>query len=719
MAASAQFRQDLRSDVNDASLPSKDVRAIAVAGATVWAGTSAGIASRSVEGGQWTLRSPAVAARIAPDGKAGAWAATDRGFLHLAPNGDATPLAGLEKAAGVWIAPAKEGGAWCLEAQRLLRWDGAIKAAFPAPEGMELDWVAEDAAGRVFLGARLIAGGYSSGERGVAVSYIRQLLKLDGGRLQPHNSIANSRGRSVDDELLAGAIDGSGLIWIGTPDGLNLTDGDSWWSALDGRDGLPSNDTRCIAPGVDGTLWTGTPAGACRLKEGRWSLFRGKRWLPGDDIRAIAPDGRGGAWLATGDGVGRIVSTPITLQQKAAHFEEITLARHNRNGYITISRMTDGDYAVEASDNDGLWSAVYCAAECFRYAVTKEPTARDLARRSMQAIMDLERLTGVSGLPARAVLRDGETHVWQSQGHWHRSSVNPSYQWKGDTSSDELDGHFFICPIYYDLVADDAEKAELRAYVRRLTDHLLSHNYRLFDVTGQPTRWGIFNPESLNDDLSWEENRALNSLSILAYLKVAFHMTGDQRYQTAYEELIHRHHYLLNTLYTKQLPPFSVNHSDDQLEFLDYYSILQYERNPEYRRILLLTLERSWQIARPERAALFNVIYGAVTGHPCDVQQTLQTLTEWPWDLRHWTVKNSDRSDVRLNPDATDGLLSQTVLPYGERRTMQWSDNPYALDGGDDGKTEYDGTAWLLPYWMARHWRIIESDSTLARGNRG
>ena len=695
-------------------LPANDVRAVAVSGGAVWAGTARGIArlqTGKAESSVWRRASALTANLLIPDGSSGVIAATSKGFFRLDTNGKAQALTGLEAANGKWVASSRKGGFWCLAAERLTFWKEGVQANYAAPKDMELDYVVEDARGRVFVGARRRDGGYSSGERGTKISYIRQLLRLEGDQLRLNNAIKNSRGRSISDELQTGAMDGQGHLWIGTLDGLVVTDGAGWWLGVDGRDGLPFAETRVVTAAPNGDLWTGTDEGACRLRDGEWRYFRGKRWLPGNQVRAIAPDGSGGAWLATDGGVGHIESVPMTLAQKAAHYEQITAARHNRNGYVTICNLADLDdltrYEIEASDNDGLWTAVYAAAECFRYAVTKEPEARALAQKSMRAILDLERLTGIPGFPARAVIRKGEKNVFPLQGEWHPSSVDPQVEWKGDTSSDELDGHYFIYPIFYDLVADAAEKAELRAALSRITDHLLRSNYRLIDLDGKPTRWAIFNPENLNENPEWEEERGLNSLSMLAYLKVTYHVTGDEKYQRAYRDLIEKHHYLLNTLFLKQLPPYSINHSDDQLAFLGYYSLLRYETDPEIRRILLMSLERSWQAERPERSPLFDFIYGALTGKPCDTPEAVQTLQEWPWDLRHWTMENHQRSDITLSPHSAFGRAEATrVLPHSERRVMQWSDNPYILDGGDN-RREYDGAAFLLPYWLARYHKLL------------
>jgi len=39
---------------------------------------------------------------------------------------------------------------------------------------------------------------------------------------------------------------------------------------------------------------------------------------------------------------------------------------------------------------------------------------------------------------------------------------------------------------------------------------------------------------------------------------------------------------------------------------------------------------------------------------------------------------------------------------------MRWNGNPFVLDGGNGGLTELAGDEFLLPYWMARHLKLIE-----------
>src|SRR4029079_2102778 len=45
------------------------------------------------------------------------------------------------------------------------------------------------------------------------------------------------------------------------------------------------------------------------------------------------------------------------------------------------------------SDNDGLWTAMYGAGECFAYAATKDPQARTRAKSAFEALRFLQKVT--------------------------------------------------------------------------------------------------------------------------------------------------------------------------------------------------------------------------------------------------------------------------------------------------------------------------------------
>ncbi len=492
-----------------------------------------------------------------------------------------------------------------------------------------------------------------------------------------------------------------------------------WIEAVPRTGLLPVTPVTVIKQADEQTVYLGTARGLIRYSTHPGEIpiryLAGKRWLADDQVLGIglgernAATGENEVWIETAAGYSRISEKLTTLAAKARLFEERIRLRHVRHGMTSDSILTrPGDTSSNrtvSSDNDGLWTALYVAAECFRYKVTGETEARQFARQGMDALIRLEEITNHPGFPARSFIRKGED-IQPTDGEWH-DTPDGLWRWKGDTSSDEIAGHYFVYPIYYDLVADETEKVKLRAVISRITDHILDHNYQLVDLDGKRTLWGWWGPDAIWDDAT---ETGLRALHLLAHLRVAIHMTGNARYQKAYDELITRHKYHLLTRNQKINYPGYINHSDDELAFISYYPLLQYEKDPQLRVAYLDSLDRAWQVERPERIPLWNFIYAASSNKPdYDRAESLRTLREIPLDQIEWKVTNSHRADIPrdLLADRFGRAQALVVLPYDELPMSKWNGNPYRLDGGSDGRREDDGAYFLLPYWMGRYHKLI------------
>lgn len=477
---------------------------------------------------------------------------------------------------------------------------------------------------------------------------------------------------------------------------------------------LPNAQVTVVKAAPTSAIWIGTREGAVRLSRDHRTRehFAGKRWLPDDDVTGIGFDGEA-TWIETRGGFARIEDVPMTLADKSRAFVTRVQARHNRWGLTADSQLrVPGDPSknqMVSSDNDGLWTAMYVAAESFRYKVTGDADARAHAKQGMNALVRLEAITGIPGFPARSFIKVG-TDLQPTDGEWH-DTPDRQWRWKGDTSSDEIVGHYFVYPIYYDLVADEAEKPALRAVVERITNHILDNNYQLIGPGGKRTRWGWWGPSVIWED---PDETGLRALHMLSHLRVALHMTANAqyraRYEAAYQDLIKTHKYHWLTRNQKVMVPGSINHSDDELAFLSYYPLLRYETDPALLAVYRQSLERSWQIERPERNPLWNVIYAAGTGAAeYDREASVRTLREIPMDQIEWSVKNSSRLDVPVDPmsDRFQRRQALIVLPFDELPMSKWNGNPYSLDGGKGGRSEDDGAYFLLPYWMGRYHKLL------------
>jgi hypothetical protein len=488
---------------------------------------------------------------------------------------------------------------------------------------------------------------------------------------------------------------------------------------------IPFKDVTVAVKLTDGTVWAGSSRGLMRrgAKDSRWKLFHSRRWLAEDPVADLLVVSSDSCYVRNpSGGVNWIRQRPMTLQKKIAAVHSHLQQRAVRLGLIAeVGLDSPGNlktnFKQPDSDNNGLWTSMYVAAEAFRFGVTAEPEAKQNAQKSLRGMLNLESITGLPGYVARSVATiNTPLEQLHDQERW-RVTKDGTWRWKSDTSSDEIDGHYFMYAIYYDICADDTEKTEIRAVISRITDHIIANDYLYIDTEGKRTMWGVWSPKLLNEDPEWAAARGLNSLEILSHLKVAHHITGDAKYDTEYKKLIEKHHYAENTV-NQKVVHFTghTNHSDDELAFLAYYPLLIYERDPKLRETYMKSLKRTWDVERAEKSPFFNFIYAAalqaekranLTERPAeagvdpqayDLDVCVDWLRDVPEDLVSWTVDNRGRNDV----------VKGKVFPPSERRTMKWNGNPYTLTGGDGGTQADDGTFILLPYWMGRWHRFID-----------
>lgn len=569
-------------------------------------------------------------------------------------------------------------------------------------------------------------------------------------------------------DVRGAAYDSKGRLWFATPAGVGLRRTDDTWEFFEGRDGLPYNDFTCVAASPDGSIWFGTKRGAIRFDGERWAYRQGLRWLPNDEVRGIAIDAENTAWFATASGIGCISRQRTSLALKAEFYDsEIDRSiKRTKYGYLSTSRMSaPGDKmntVPVASDNDGLWTAMYGASQCFAYAVNRSAISKRRATQAFEALRFLQSVTQggkhspPKGYVARTILpttepdpnagrverdrwfRNTRDRLWKVYEPRWPKSADGRWFWKSDTSSDELDGHYFFYALYYDLVAEsDSERKRVRDVVRQLTDHLIDHDFVLQDHDGQPTRWAVYRPALLNHDIRWADERGLNSLSMLSYLAVAEHVTGDIRYAHVAHELREKHGYAANLMMPKvQRGIGSGNQSDDEMAFMSFYNLVRYTKNTALRVRYVTAFYSYWRLEEPERNPFFNFAYTAVGSgvtvadafgerklSPSDgwLNDAIVALKRLPLDRVNWSHANSHRLDiVSLPPQQTRNLsapqrektrgyrVNGKVLPVDERFFSHWNTDPWQLDYGGSGTSLASGTVFLLPYYMGRYHGFIE-----------
>lgn len=550
------------------------------------------------------------------------------------------------------------------------------------------------------------------GSKQVFAACPKALLVLHGKR--PRWSTLMPEISSAPENIRTLASDSLGYVWVGTDDGVYLYDGKRDWIKPSELDFFPACPINKIVFGTDGTVYFATEIGVY-VVSGAKTRFLGKgRYIPSDravDI-AVRNDNKE-FWIATDKGLSRIELKEMSLSEKEEYFDSLMIHYNREDFYtdVTVKKYMD---PIESgtpciTDNDGLWSALYVGALCFKYAVTKDEEIRIRASKAMKALVKLQTMTGISGFPARAYRRPGEDGFGNGDPEWHLTSDDKGeLEWKGETSSDELVGHYFAAAYFCDLVADEDEKAEVTAAIKTVTDHLIEHNFTLCDTDGLPTTWAHFGPDALNGNELWCWEKGINSLELMAFMRITEHLTGEKKYVDIADELLKKHHYGMNLLTYKRYDSYA-NHIDDLLGILSVLPLWDYEKNEDMKKYLLLALRRQFEYERIEANPIYNFIYAYFTGSHADLESAIETLEDHPLDMFEYRTDNSIRPDVEINygpVEYGDGPQALNALPADERGLGRLSYEAFNLCKGND-ISYAPPSEWLLGYWLGRYYGLI------------
>ena len=482
---------------------------------------------------------------------------------------------------------------------------------------------------------------------------------------------------------------------------------------LDGTTGFPLEDTTCLADGFADDLWVGTTTGAIRCVGDHYHYFGADHWLPGDGVRSIAV-GDQRVYVATDRGLGIITYRPYTLRKKADYYErQLDAWGHRRLGFVhkLYRNEADGQWLREISDNDGGHTAHYLAAMSYKFAVTGDPVDRQRAADAFQAMAWLESITPSPGFIARAVWspradrgRRSERGSGGLPAKWY-DSADGLWQWKGDTSSDEVSGHIYAVSLFHDLAADEPLKRRAAAHVGAIASHIVDNGWVLRDMDGKPTRWGRWDPDYLLRPYG-HDSRGLNGLEAQSYMWAALALTGDQKFRRALDQLIAWRYHTFTVRQKHAFPPDVIVPWDDELAYRALSPTLRYADDEFLRSIYLRNLERSHEMMRFQKRPHFNFVYGAATGNDCEQAASLAHLREWSLDLVDHRYRNSHRRDLATEPGYRVYTIGTRAISPRESEAKWGSRSAIDYDGGS-GRTVTPAIGWLEDYWMGRYYGFI------------
>lgn len=169
---------------------------------------------------------------------------------------------------------------------------------------------------------------------------------------------------------------------------------------------------------ADGALWQITSYGVLRTDENapterdREQRFMGDRYFYSADttdgkVLAIFSDKGNGIWTVMENGYTHIELVSMSGDEKAVLMSDETQDKVARRGFVSNSYLQgDGSWWKDATDNDGLWTAMYGAGELMRYATLRDDPAssqeevakaRETAIKTAEAILMLHYISMRTG----------------------------------------------------------------------------------------------------------------------------------------------------------------------------------------------------------------------------------------------------------------------------------------------------------------------------------
>lgn len=288
--------------------------------------------------------------------------------------------------------------------------------------------------------------------------------------------------------------------------------------------------------------------------------------------------------------------------------------------------------------------------------------------------------------------------------------------YKGDTSTDELIGHFFLYKIAYDVLG--GEDPEIGGIIADTMDgiaqHLSDNSYRLTDATGQPTTWGKMGRDYFYSYRWGAPSSPLTASVLLCAFKTAAYVTGAQRWEDEYRMLLQDSAYRYGEVaathsardmefldgYAGMIPGgrnYVANlgeaelsfilrsfaqYSDEEMAMLAFYILFQTEEDPDTLTVYRGALDQWWeeslrfsenplwyyiyQLSRPAETGLTDAYGNSL------LQTAAWSLSRHPVDTRRWCASSSSRDDLMMfNMEDYAGLfetrgglsIRKTTLP--------------------------------------------------------
>ncbi len=389
----------------------------------------------------------------------------------------------------------------------------------------------------------------------------------------------------------------------------------------------------------------------------------------------------------------------LTLSVQAAESDALAihanlLARHLPYGTVLnpIVAAPGSSQIVNYTrcGDSAIWTGHWLAAEAFRWRVTHNPDALVNARAAVAGIKLLVDVTGTDLLARCAVPEDspyakGIASEEASNGSYIRALDGRRWVWIGHTSRDQYTGVFFGLGAAYDLLADAAIRADIAALTTRLLDRLIGWGWNVIMPDGSSSTTFLIRPEQ----------------------RLSFPQVGKRvnpaRFSDAYRaDSV--------ALAVQTSLPLTIDALDDRssyfkfnLDYITMYNLIRLETSASLNSFY----EDAYAVLRrttdDHGNAHFNMIDRALHGPDARRDADARALLD-AWLKRPKADYYVDlRGKVRTCGDDACDPIPVDLRPPSD---FVWQISPFQLTGGGSGVIENAGIDYILPYWMARYYRV-------------
>jgi hypothetical protein len=397
-------------------------------------------------------------------------------------------------------------------------------------------------------------------------------------------------------------------------------------------------------------------------------------------------------------------STPVCTVYGSEN-DAVAISSNIQQRHLPYGTILDPIFASSESDQivgytraaDSLiWTGHYLAGEAFRYRVTGSPEALENVRKAIASIRALNDITGTN-LTARCLIPVDSIYapgIIAEEAHHgiRRNFLNGrEYYWLGNTSRDAYSGAFFGLGVAYDMVENAEIRSQISLLVTRMLDFLIDNGWFVVMPDGSISATFITNPDQR-----------------LSFLIVG-RRVNSSRFGSIYER-----ERLLNiaTVGTAIYYDLLDDHSSYfkfNLDTINLYNLIRLEGNVIYRSSYTQVYNVLRRTTDDHGNAHFNMIDRALKG--ADGRRDAETLDL----LRQWLQRprrdfyRDWRGDPRYPSCGDDRACNPIAVVDRVNTDFLWQRSPFLLFGGGSGTIETAGIDYLLPYWMARYYGVIQN----------